>query len=172
VHGRTVQQRYDGPSQWPFLKEVKQFAGDNVVLGSGDLFAAQDCLDMMARTGVDGVTVARGAIGNPWIFAQAKALAAGQPLPPPPSLFEQREVIRRHYELAEKLYEPRRCGQMMRKFGIKYAALHPRHVEVRADFTKSSSRETWEGVLARWYAEDLPGNYPDPALHRSQSECG
>ena len=68
VHGRTVEQRYIGPSRWEFLKEVKQHIGDRVLLGSGDLFTAQDCLDMIAQTGVDGVTVARGAIGNPWIF--------------------------------------------------------------------------------------------------------
>jgi len=172
VHGRTVKQRYVGPSRWEFLKEVKKFAGTGVILGSGDLFSAQDCLDMMTQTGVDGVTVARGAIGNPWIFSQARALAAGQPLPPPPSLFEQRTVIRDHYRLAEQLYETRRCGQMMRKFGIKYAALHPEHERVRAEFAKSSSRETWEAVLACWYADDRPGKYPDPALHRSQSECG
>ncbi|MDP6719776.1 MAG: tRNA-dihydrouridine synthase [Pirellulaceae bacterium] len=169
VHGRTVQQRYVGPSRWRFLKEVKQFAGDNVILGSGDLFAAQDCLDMMSQTGVDGVTVARGAIGNPWIFSQAWALAAGKPLPPPPSLFAQREVIRDHYHLAERLYEPRRCGQVMRKFGVKYAASHPAYEKVRADFGKSSTRKTWEAILEQWYAEDLPGKYPDPAIHRSQS---
>lgn len=172
VHGRTVQQRYVGPSRWGFLKEVKQFAGDNVILGSGDLFTAQDCLDMMAQTGVDGVTVARGAIGNPWIFSQAEALAAGKPLPAPPSLFAQREVIRDHYHLAEQLYEGRRCGQMMRKFGMKYAASHPEHEQVRGEFARSSSRETWEAVLAKWYAEDLPGTYPDPAIHKSQNECG
>ncbi len=61
VHGRTVEQRYVGPSNWDFLAEVKQFAGDRIVLGSGDLFTAASCLEMMARTGVDGVTVARGS---------------------------------------------------------------------------------------------------------------
>ncbi|MBL9123092.1 MAG: tRNA-dihydrouridine synthase family protein, partial [Planctomycetaceae bacterium] len=90
VHGRTVQQRYIGPSRWEFLREVKRHAGDRVVLGSGDLFTAQACLDMLRETGVDGVTVARGAIGNPWIFAQARALASGQPLPAPPTVHEQR----------------------------------------------------------------------------------
>ncbi len=85
VHGRTVVQRYDGPSQWEFLRELKAYAGDRVVLGSGDLFNAQACLDMLRYTGVDGVTVARGAIGNPWIFGQVRALAAGRPLPDPPS---------------------------------------------------------------------------------------
>ena len=86
VHGRTVQQRYVGRSSWDFLKEVKRHVGERVILGSGDLFSAQDCLDMIQQTGVDGVTVARGAIGNPWIFQQAHALLNGEPLPPAPLL--------------------------------------------------------------------------------------
>src|SRR5215471_8897294 len=93
VHGRTVQQKYVGPSRWEFLREVKQHAGSRIVLGSGDLFSAQACVDMIRQTGVDGVTVARGAIGNPWIFQQARAIAEGLPVPEPPTLFEQRRVI-------------------------------------------------------------------------------
>ena len=73
VHGRTVRQRYEGLSSREFLREVKQHAGPRTVLGSGDLFTARDCLDVLRDTGVDGVTVARGAIGNPWIFEQARA---------------------------------------------------------------------------------------------------
>ena len=49
VHGRTVQQRYIGPSRWEFLREVKQHAGSRTVLGSGDLFTPQACLDMIRR---------------------------------------------------------------------------------------------------------------------------
>jgi nifR3 family TIM-barrel protein len=160
VHGRTVQQRYDGPSNWEFLREVKRHAGERVVLGSGDLFTAQACLDMIAYTGVDGVTVARGAIGNPWIFAQARALAAGLPLPDPPSLFEQRDVIREHYRLAEELYGPERCLPDMRKFAIKYARLHPSHEQVRADFCRVRQPGTWRDVLDKWYAADDPGVHP------------
>ena len=78
VHARTVRQRYVGPSQWAFLAEVKRHAGSRTMLGSGDLFSAAACLEMMRQTGVDGVTVARGAIGNPWIFQQARELAAGR----------------------------------------------------------------------------------------------
>ncbi len=77
VHGRTVRQRYDGPSRWEFLRELKQHAGERCLLGSGDLFTAQACIDMLRFTGVDGVTVARGAIGNPWIFAEVRALLRG-----------------------------------------------------------------------------------------------
>ena len=161
VHGRTVMQRYDGPSRWEFLRELKRHAGSRVILGSGDLFNAQACLDMMRFTGVDGVTVARGAIGNPWVFAQARALAAGLPLPAPPSLYEQRDVIAEHYRLAEELYGAESCVPTMRKFGIKYSQLHPRHLEVREDFATVREPGGWRDVLARWYAEDLPGVHPE-----------
>lgn len=160
VHGRTVRQRYQGRSSWEFVRQAKALAGDKIVLGSGDLFTAAACVEMFARTGVDGVTVARGCIGNPWIFPQARALAAGLPLPPPPSLFEQREVIREHFRLAEEHYGPERGCLVMRKFGIKYARLHPEFAAVRAALVRIRRRADWETVLARWYGEDLPGVYP------------
>ncbi len=171
VHGRTVQQRYIGPSRWEFLREVKAHAGSRTVLGSGDLFSAADCLNMIRQTGVNGVTAARGAIGNPWIFAQARALAAGQPLPAPPSLLEQREVIREHWLLAEQIYAPRFVGKQMRKFGIKYSALHPHGEQVRDAFIRVKRPDDWHAVLDRWYAEDLPGRYPQPPANDGQDGC-
>lgn len=167
VHGRTVEQKYVGPSRWSFLAEVKRHLGTRTMLGSGDLFTPQDCLDILEKTGVDGATVARGSIGNPWIFAQARALAKGLPLPDPPSLFEQREVIREHYRLAEEIYPPNQCGTLMRKFGIKYAMLHPRFEEVRSAFISVKCRADWEAALNRWYAEDLPGRHPGADIHKA-----
>jgi len=160
VHGRTVHQRYIGPSRWEFLREVKRHAGTRTVLGSGDLFTAQACFDMIRQTGVDGVTVARGCIGNPWIFRQCRALAAGLPLPPPPSVHEQRDIIREHYRLAEGIYGSNHFGRQMRKFGIKYSRLHPQALEVRNAFIAVSRTEQLDEVLAKYYAEDLPGRYP------------
>jgi len=170
VHGRTVAQRYVGPSRWEFLRELKQHAGNRTVLGSGDLFSPQACLDMMAQTGVDGVTAARGAIGNPWIFAQARALAAGLPLPEPPSVLEQRDVIAEHYRLADQLYGPEVCGRHMRKFGIKYSQLHPHAREVRDAFVAVGQPGQWREVLARWYSDDLPGRHPTVEIDE-QVEC-
>lgn len=171
VHGRTVLQRYNGPSRWQFLMEVKQHAGPSkTILGSGDLFTPHDCLEMMRQTGVDGVTVARGAIGNPWIFNQCRALAEGQDLPPPPTLFEQRDIVLEHYRLAESLYGPDRAGPLMRKFGIKYAALHPQHLVVREAFAKTKTLEDWQAVIHHYYSQDLSGCHPDPAIHRSEGE--
>lgn len=161
VHGRTVAQRYRGRSSWEFLREVKQHAGPHVVLGSGDLFSAEDCLAMMRQTGVDGVTVARGAIGNPWIFQQVRALASGEPLPPPPTLHEQRAVIAEHYRMAEEIYGAEWAGRIMRKFGIFYSRLHPESNAVRAAFIRVSRNDQWLAVLQQFYADDRPGRYPE-----------
>jgi tRNA-dihydrouridine synthase B len=168
VHGRTVLQRYNGPSRWEFLREVKQAFPNFTLLGSGDLFTAEDCLNMIAETGVDGVTVARGAIGNPWIFEQAHALARGQALPPPPTTLRQRQVLERHWELAEEVYGPARTGVLLRKFGIKYSSSHPQGIEVRSAFTRVQCREDWFAALDQWYASDQPGVYPSPESHRVQ----
>ena len=169
VHGRTVEQKYVGASRWEFLREVTRHAGSRVVLGSGDLFTPRACIDMLEQTGVDGVTAARGAIGNPWLFSQARVLAAGLALPAPPSVHQQRDVIAEHYRLAEELYGAEHCGRQMRKFGIKYSQLHPRAKEVRDAFVAVTRPGQWMSVLDRWYAEDLPGRHPVPEANELDS---
>ena len=169
VHGRTVMQRYNGPSRWAFLTEAVQFvAGRIAVLGSGDLFAAGDCLRMMRETGVDGVTAARGAIGNPWIFSQSRWLASGGTEVRPPSIFEQRDVMLQHFCLANELYGDSRAPLQMRKFGIKYSASHPQWDEIRGEFAKIRSAEDWQRVLDRWYATDGPGQWAPAEAHKTQ----
>jgi hypothetical protein len=59
----------------------------------------------------------------------------------------------------------------MRKFCIKYAALHPRHIDVREALVRVKSRSEWESVLLRFYSEDLPGNYLGPEIHKAQGSC-
>lgn len=160
VHGRTVEQKYRGPSRWEFLKEVKQHVGSRTILGSGDLFSAEACVNMLHQTGVDGVTIARGAIANPWIFPQALALWKGEPLPNPPTVFEQRAVILEHRQLAETCYGPTRWLGSFRKFAFKYARLHPQEVELRAALGAVRTNDDWESIQDRFYSEDLPGRYP------------
>ncbi len=167
IHGRTVEQRYRGPSRWDFLREVRRAFPDQTILGSGDLFTAADCLRMIQTTGVNGVTVARGAIGNPWIFRQAFLLAETGRLPPPPSVGEQRAVLEQHWRLAEQLYGDSRAGRLMRKFGIKYAASHPQYEAIRSAFAQVRGADDWWRVLERWYSHDVPGCYPPTHLHAS-----
>ncbi|MEL6107497.1 MAG: tRNA-dihydrouridine synthase [Planctomycetota bacterium] len=171
VHGRTVEQRYIGPSRWEFLGDVKRHVGDSMrILGSGDLFSAEDCLRMIHETGIDGVTVARGCIGNPWIFQQTRALASGAPLPPPPSVHQQAAVMREHFALCEQTYTEKRAPLLMRKFAIKYSQSHPDHETVRTSFVRMKSREEFEAALRQHYAEDGPGRYVAREVHGSQEE--
>jgi tRNA-dihydrouridine synthase len=126
---------------------------------------------MLAQTRIDGVTVARGAIGNPWIFSQSIALTQGRPCPDPPSLHQQVDVMREHYSLCERTYSPERAPLLMRKFCIKYSQSHPDYPTVRLAMTRMGSRADFEQVLELHYRDDGPGRYVPREVHGSQEEC-
>lgn len=151
VHGRTVKQRYIGPSEWSFLAKVKQHVGDRVILGSGDLFSAEACVRMIRETGVDGVTIARGCIGNPWIFQECRALWSGDELPPPPSIDQQRIAIAGHWRDVLETYGQDRAPKIMRKFGIKYSEHHACARGVRDAFITVRAPADIDALLAEWY---------------------
>ena len=170
IHGRTVMQRYVGPSNWSFLKQVRQEFPNQTILGSGDLFSAEDCVRMIQETGVNGVTAARGAIGNPWIFSQARALLNGESLPAAPTIWEQRDVIRQHFAFAVRVYSEQRAVRQLRKFGMRYADWHPNGDQVRASFIKVTNAAEWNEVLSRCYFTDGCGVYPkSPGLPKPPS---
>ncbi len=98
VHGRTRAEMYSGRARWDLIRMVKE-AISVPVLGSGDVWSADDALRMRAETGCDVVLVARGALGNPWIFRELHAEELGRPRPPPPSRDEWAETVLRHVEM-------------------------------------------------------------------------
>jgi len=151
VHGRTVKQRYEGPSNRDFLTRVKRHAGSRTILGSGDVFAPEDVPTIMSETGVDGVWIARGAIGNPFIFREVRALLEGLPVPPPPTIAEQREALEKHLGLTAEVYGAERAGVVMRKVCIRYADLHPLEDDVRRAFIQARTSADVEEALRRWY---------------------
>ncbi len=95
VHGRTRDQHYHGRADWSVIARVKAAVGVPV-LGSGDVFSADDVVRMFAETGVDAVMVARGAQGNPWIFREARALLDTGTALPRPSMGERIATAREH----------------------------------------------------------------------------
>ncbi|GAV31913.1 tRNA-dihydrouridine synthase [Coriobacteriaceae bacterium EMTCatB1] len=97
VHGRTREQFYSGRADWCVIVAVKS-AVRVPVIGSGDVFSADDAKRMLEQTGVDAVMIARGAQGNPWIFAQARALIERGERLPKPSWLERIDVAREHAE--------------------------------------------------------------------------
>ncbi|MFK7958886.1 MAG: tRNA dihydrouridine synthase [Phycisphaerales bacterium] len=153
VHCRTVEQRYKGPGRWPFLAELRERHPDKLIFGSGDIWVADDIFRMIELTGMSGVSVARGAIGNPWIFRQARQMMAGE-TPMVPSLAEQRAALLEHFDLAVTLHGERRASRMMRKFGIKFSQHHPDANTVRVAFIGCATVEDWHAVMTAHYCDD------------------
>lgn len=159
VHGRTVEQKYVGPSRWDLLREICRKRPERVILGSGDIWEAGDIFRMIAYTGVSAVSVARGCIGNPWIFRQARDLMAGRE-PSRPTIAEQRKVLEDHFGLAMSVNRAlvrspeSHTGKTMRKFGIRFAQHHPRSEEVRLRMIAVATLADWRAVLDDLYTED------------------
>lgn len=150
VHCRTVRQKYIGPGRWSFLQDLVRRYPDRVILGSGDIWAVEDIFLMLELCGVQAVSVARGCIGNPWIFRQARALLDGLE-PAPPTLAEQTQVLLHHHRLSTVIHGERAASRMMRKFGIKFSVHHPRPEAVKDEFIRCSSTMDWVQVLRRHY---------------------
>ena len=153
VHCRTVEQRYEGPGRWPFLRDLTRRYPDRLIFGSGDVWTVHDIFAMLELTGVQGVSVARGCIGNPWIFRQARALMAGEEALAP-TLTEQRRVLLEHFPLSCRLWGEARAGRMMRKFGIKFGHHHPTPEAVKQAFIRCESAAEWRAVIERFYPVD------------------
>ncbi len=178
VHGRTVEQKYVGPSRWAFLKqlvaryqnELKHFN----LCGSGDIWCADDIFRMIRETGVRGASVARGCIGNPWIFHQARAIMAGdeQAATHPPTIAQQRQVLLDHFQLSTRLHGEKKAGMMMRKFGIKFSRHHPAGDTIRQAFIKVKSLDDWQTVLDKHYAIDGPGVSVHEAIPEEATPAG
>jgi len=159
VHGRTVQQKYVGPSRWDLLREIvgahQSIERDRFIFGSGDVWSADEIFRMIRYTGATAAGVARGAIGNPWVFRQARDLLEGRE-PTAPTIAEQRHVLEDHFELAMSVNASHRSaeaftGRTMRKFGIRFAAHHPKGEEVRKRFITVRSLAEWRAVLDEFY---------------------
>jgi len=98
IHGRTRDQFYSGKAKWDEIARVKK-ALSIPVIGSGDVFSSRDALRMMEETGVDYVMIARGALGNPWIFRECVAAWKGMVPPDPPTIEEKKETMLRQLSM-------------------------------------------------------------------------
>lgn len=175
VHARTVEQRYVGPSRWAFFRELRARHPEKVFFGSGDVWRAEDIFLMMKYGGVSAVSVARGCIGNPWIFAQARALMRGEPSRPP-TIAEQRAVLEEHFRLLVAVngslrpgspkvsadgtptWSEKHAARLMRKFGVRFSVHHPQRDEVHKRIVRVGDLDDWNRVLSDYYGERGAGS--------------
>lgn len=118
VHGRTRKQFYAGQADWARIGEAKA-AVRIPVIGNGDIASAQEALDRMRQSGCDGVMIGRGAMGNPWLFAQVRASLAGEP-PHKPSTEERIDMVLRHARMLAAWKGETVAIREMRKHGAWY----------------------------------------------------
>jgi nifR3 family TIM-barrel protein len=151
IHGRTVLEKYRGVANWDILAEAKKRFPETTIIGSGDMFEADEILRKLNESGLDGVIIARGAIGNPWLFKELNALFKGDPMPEPPSLQEQGEVMLRHYEMiAERLHGIKGI-RYFRKFAVGYCKRHPQRKEVQMAIIKVRNRDDIYAAVREWF---------------------
>lgn len=113
VHGRTRMQQYSGEADWSYVQAVKE-AVSVPVIGNGDIFTAEDADKRLRETGVDGLMLARGAMGNPWLFKEIKHRLKGIPYSPP-TAEERIHLALRHYDMLLEWKPERVAVNEMRK---------------------------------------------------------
>jgi tRNA-dihydrouridine synthase B len=151
IHGRTVVQKFTGDVDWDLIVEIKHRFSDTTIIGSGDLFEPQTTIQRLKAAKIDGVLIARGAVGNPWIYKSLNAVLAGEPELDEPTLAEQAEVMRRHFEMICRLYEPIKAIRYFRKFLIRYCRLHPRRKQAQKALLAAKNKSDLLIEMKRWY---------------------
>jgi tRNA-dihydrouridine synthase B len=155
VHGRVAADFFRGTADWERIAEIKQHLKRIPLIGNGDLDSADKVVEAFRRYGVDGVMIARAALGRPWLFQQAAAALRGERVPPEPTLDEQKQCMLWHYELCCQRFGEEKGTVLMRKFGCNYAQGKPGARFFRTHVARASTRAEFLHVVAQYFPKDV-----------------
>lgn len=154
VHGRTAQDMFRGHSDWDRISEIKPHLKNIPLIGNGDLDSADKVVDAFKRYDVDGVMIARACLGRPWLFAQATAAIKGEPVPPDPTLEQQKQCLLRHYDLVVDRFGERKGSQLMRRYACCYAQGRPGARHFRTHAAKVKDAADFHRVVKEYFPTD------------------
>lgn len=146
VHGRTREQFYSGKADWSIIREVKK-AVRIPVIGNGDIFTPQDAGRMLEETGCDGLMIARGARGNPWLFKRTLHYLETGVLLPEPTIAEIAAMMLRHARLQVQWKGEAMGMKEMRKHISWYTAGLPHSASIRRECNRLVSVSELEALL-------------------------
>jgi tRNA-dihydrouridine synthase B len=155
VHGRTAEDFFRGSADWESISEIKQHLERIPLIGNGDLETPEQVVHAFERYKVDGVMIARASLGRPWLFAQAAAAIKGLPIPPEPTLEEQRACMLRHYDLVVKRFGPNKGTMLMRKYACCYAQSKPGARHFRTHIAHVETPEQFLSVVDQYFPQTL-----------------
>lgn len=148
VHGRTREQYYSGKADWDIIRQVKE-AVRIPVIGNGDIFTPEDAGRMLKETGCDGIMVARGAKGNPWLFGRINHyLDTGEVLPGP-SMAEIKAMILRHSRMLVQFKGEGVAMREMRGHMAWYTKGMPHSATLRNEINQVETLEGFVELLDR-----------------------
>jgi len=170
LHARTASQGYSGQADWSAIKALKAVVTTIPVLGNGDIWSAQDALDMVVATGCDGVVVGRGCLGRPWLFTDLAAAFAGTSARVRPTLGEVAHTMRRHAEYLTEFHgsELKACRDI-RKHIAWYLKGFPAGRDLRQGLALVDSMGSLDDLIS---ALDLDAPWPGEPAEGQRGRAG
>jgi tRNA-dihydrouridine synthase B len=154
IHGRTAADMFRGSADWERIAAVKPFLKKIPLIGNGDLDSAKKVVEAFHRYKVDGVMIARAALARPWLFSQAAAALRGEPVPPSPTLAEERTLLVHHFQLICQRFGDIKGTLLMRKYACCYAQGRAGAREFRSRIVKSTSPVEFLTIVSEYFPRD------------------